>query len=192
MNILSFLPVVSVLSRPAWRISPAPLHPELPGLRHQGFPQAECGEVWFTVHPALPFIGINGPKPHGLTHLHQWVSDPDSSLLLLVYQLCLSSCDVFFFYLRFLGRGSMFVFSVEQFQQLLRISPEWRAERLLDLGAGDGGVTGVMGTHFREVYATEVSPPMKWHLQRRNYKSVSLSVSVLLSLLFSFFLFFIS
>lgn len=70
----------------------------------------------------------------------------------------------------FLGRGSMFVFSAEQFQRLLRISPEWRAERLLDLGAGDGGVTEVMGTHFEEVYATEVSVPMKWHLQRRNYK----------------------
>ncbi|XP_040922611.1 methyltransferase-like protein 9 isoform X1 [Toxotes jaculatrix] len=70
----------------------------------------------------------------------------------------------------FLGRGSMFVFSAEQFQKLLQISPEWRAERLLDLGAGDGGVTEVMGSHFREVYATEVSLPMKWHLQRRNYK----------------------
>jgi 16S rRNA A1518/A1519 N6-dimethyltransferase RsmA/KsgA/DIM1 with predicted DNA glycosylase/AP lyase activity len=64
----------------------------------------------------------------------------------------------------------MFVFSPEQLRRLLRISPEWRADRLLDLGAGDGGVTEVMGAHFREVYATEVSPPMKWHLQRRNYK----------------------
>lgn len=64
----------------------------------------------------------------------------------------------------------MFVFSVEQFQQLLGINPEWRAERLLDLGAGDGGVTEVMGGHFREVYTTEVSLSMKWHLQKRNYK----------------------
>ncbi|KAM9838079.1 protein-L-histidine N-pros-methyltransferase isoform 2-T2 [Aulostomus maculatus] len=70
----------------------------------------------------------------------------------------------------FLGRGSMFVFSAEQFQQLLRVGPEWRGERLLDLGAGDGGVTAVMGVHFKEVYATEVSLPMRWHLQRRNYK----------------------
>ncbi|XP_071403629.1 protein-L-histidine N-pros-methyltransferase isoform X2 [Centroberyx affinis] len=69
-----------------------------------------------------------------------------------------------------LGRGSMFVFSAEQFQRLMHIGPEWRAERLLDLGAGDGGVTEVMGAHFREVYATEVSAPMKWHLQRRNYR----------------------
>lgn len=70
----------------------------------------------------------------------------------------------------FLGRGSMFVFSRDQFQEILRVGPEWRAERLLDLGAGDGCVTEVMGAHFREVYATEVSAPMKWHLQRRNYK----------------------
>lgn len=70
----------------------------------------------------------------------------------------------------------MFVFSEEQFQQLLRIGPEWKAERLLDLGAGDGGVTEVMGAHFSEVYATEVSLPMKWHLQRRNYKLVGFFV----------------
>ncbi|MEQ2171907.1 hypothetical protein GOODEAATRI_015376 [Goodea atripinnis] len=69
----------------------------------------------------------------------------------------------------FLGRGSMFVFSADQFQRLLRIVPDWTAERLLDLGAGDGGVTEVMGVHFQQVYATEVSPPMKWHLQRRNF-----------------------
>nr|XP_006637274.2 PREDICTED: methyltransferase-like protein 9 isoform X1 [Lepisosteus oculatus]XP_015215890.1 PREDICTED: methyltransferase-like protein 9 isoform X1 [Lepisosteus oculatus] len=69
----------------------------------------------------------------------------------------------------FLGRGSMFVFSAEQFRSLLRIPPEWRARRLLDLGAGDGGVTEVMSPHFQEVYATEVSAPMAWQLQRRNY-----------------------
>ncbi|XP_037547519.1 methyltransferase-like protein 9 [Nematolebias whitei] len=69
----------------------------------------------------------------------------------------------------FLGRGAMFVFSTDQFRQLLRIGPDWRAERLLDLGAGDGGVTEVMGVHFKQVYATEVSVPMRWHLQRKNY-----------------------
>ncbi|XP_060794900.1 methyltransferase-like protein 9 isoform X2 [Neoarius graeffei] len=70
----------------------------------------------------------------------------------------------------FLGRGSMFVFSQNQFHQLLRIGPDWRGKRLLDLGAGDGGVTEVMGSHFKEVYATEVSPPMRWQLQRKNYR----------------------
>ncbi|KAK9964976.1 hypothetical protein ABG768_004097 [Culter alburnus] len=69
----------------------------------------------------------------------------------------------------FLGRGSMFVFSNEQFRRLLQIGPEWKGRRMLDLGAGDGGVTEVMGCHFKEVYATEVSTPMKWHLQRKNY-----------------------
>ncbi|XP_061519927.1 methyltransferase-like protein 9 isoform X3 [Phycodurus eques] len=72
--------------------------------------------------------------------------------------------------LRFLGRGSMFVFSVEQFQKLLNVGPDWKAETLLDLGAGDGAVTEIMRGHFKEIYATEVSPPMKWHLQRRNFK----------------------
>lgn len=66
----------------------------------------------------------------------------------------------------------MFVFSQDQFRQLLKIPPDWRAEKLLDLGAGDGAVTEVMGSFFKEVYATEVSPPMRWQLQRRNYKCV--------------------
>ncbi|XP_062860108.1 methyltransferase-like protein 9 [Trichomycterus rosablanca] len=70
----------------------------------------------------------------------------------------------------FLGRGSMFVFSEEQFHLLLQIHPHWRAERLLDLGAGDGAVTDIMGPHFREIYATEVSPPMRWQLQRKKYR----------------------
>lgn len=64
----------------------------------------------------------------------------------------------------------MFVFSNEQFRRLLQIGPEWKGRRMLDLGAGDGGVTEVMGCHFKEVYATEVSTPMKWHLQRKNYR----------------------
>ncbi|XP_066545206.1 protein-L-histidine N-pros-methyltransferase [Amia ocellicauda] len=70
----------------------------------------------------------------------------------------------------FLGRGSMFVFSVEQFRSLLQISSDWRRHRLLDLGAGDGGVTEVMSSHFQEVYTTEVSTPMKWQLQRKQFK----------------------
>ncbi|TRY83777.1 hypothetical protein DNTS_025262 [Danionella cerebrum] len=70
----------------------------------------------------------------------------------------------------FLGRGSMFVFSRPQFQKLLGVGPDWRAPRMLDLGAGDGGVTEVMGSHFQHVYATEVSTPMKWQLQKKNYR----------------------
>ncbi|TSK14583.1 Methyltransferase-like protein 9 [Bagarius yarrelli] len=70
----------------------------------------------------------------------------------------------------FLGRGSMFVFSQDQFRQLLQIHSDWKREKLLDLGAGDGGVTEVMGSYFKEVYATEVSLPMRWQLQRKNYR----------------------
>lgn len=64
----------------------------------------------------------------------------------------------------------MFVFSKDQFRQLLRIGPDWAADRLLDLGAGDGGVTKVMASHFTEVYATEVSLTMKRHLHKKKFK----------------------
>ncbi|XP_066289434.1 protein-L-histidine N-pros-methyltransferase-like isoform X4 [Branchiostoma lanceolatum] len=69
-----------------------------------------------------------------------------------------------------LGRGSMFVFSQQHFYKLMRIPPGWQAQRLLDLGAGDGNVTRVMSDHFKEVFVTEQSPPMRERLQERGYR----------------------
>ncbi|CAM9308204.1 protein-L-histidine N-pros-methyltransferase [Lampetra fluviatilis] len=68
-----------------------------------------------------------------------------------------------------LGRGSMFVLSAEQFRRLLGIPESWRADSLLDLGAGDGEVTAIMGAHFNQVFVTEVSPTMQWRLRKRNF-----------------------
>ncbi|KAM5330501.1 protein-L-histidine N-pros-methyltransferase isoform 3-T3 [Glossophaga mutica] len=68
-----------------------------------------------------------------------------------------------------LGRGSMFVFSPDQFQKLLKINPDWKTHRLLDLGAGDGEVTKIMSPHFEEIYATELSETMIWQLQKKKY-----------------------
>ncbi|MGH0139240.1 UNVERIFIED_CONTAM: hypothetical protein FKN15_068649 [Acipenser sinensis] len=70
----------------------------------------------------------------------------------------------------YLGRGSMFVFSPEQFRQLMNISQDWKSKRLLDLGAGDGEVTKVMSPHFEEIYTTEVSATMKWQLEKKQYR----------------------
>lgn len=73
----------------------------------------------------------------------------------------------------FLGRGSMFVLSSDQFKLLYDQLPSVRAKhdsRLLDLGAGDGKVTEVMAQYFRETHATEMSPVMKRLLCKKNYK----------------------
>ncbi|XP_060116817.1 protein-L-histidine N-pros-methyltransferase isoform X1 [Heteronotia binoei] len=74
-----------------------------------------------------------------------------------------------------LGRGSMFVFSPEQFQRLLKINPDWKSRRLLDLGAGDGEVTKVMSPHFEEIYATELSETMIWQLQKKKYRVLGIN-----------------
>ncbi|KAB0384033.1 hypothetical protein FD755_005950 [Muntiacus reevesi] len=71
-----------------------------------------------------------------------------------------------------LGRGSMFVFSPDQFQRLLKINPDWKTHRLLDLGAGDGEVTKIMSPHFEEIYATELSETMIWQLQKKKYRYI--------------------
>lgn len=64
----------------------------------------------------------------------------------------------------------MFVFSPDQFQRLLKINPDWKTHRLLDLGAGDGEVTKIMSPHFEEIYATELSETMIWQLQKKKYR----------------------
>ncbi|XP_076370925.1 protein-L-histidine N-pros-methyltransferase isoform X3 [Tachypleus tridentatus] len=69
-----------------------------------------------------------------------------------------------------LGRGSMFVFSHRQFTQLLDVEQSWKADLLLDIGAGDGAVTEVMSRHFRSVHVTELSPIMRRVLAGKGYK----------------------
>ncbi|KAJ8924886.1 hypothetical protein NQ315_001041 [Exocentrus adspersus] len=69
-----------------------------------------------------------------------------------------------------LQRGSMFVVSQPQFKKLLKIDDDWRAESLLDLGAGDGEVTAHIAPLFSKVYATEMSGSMRKLLQRRGYQ----------------------
>lgn len=78
-----------------------------------------------------------------------------------------------------LGTGQMFVLSTEQARRLLAPpdAPTRRATmeaagsvrlgRLLDVGAGDGGVTARMAPLFDEVRATEVCPRMVRAIRRR-------------------------
>ncbi|XP_071785722.1 protein-L-histidine N-pros-methyltransferase-like [Asterias amurensis] len=68
-----------------------------------------------------------------------------------------------------LQRGSMFVFSTKQFNSLLQIKEDFKADHLLDLGAGDGRVTEMMAGHFKKVSATEVSYMMQRRLRQRGY-----------------------
>ena len=64
----------------------------------------------------------------------------------------------------------MFVFSTEQFRTLLGISETWKADHLLDLGAGDGAVTEQMAGHFNQITTTEMSSTMQWRLAQKGYK----------------------
>lgn len=69
-----------------------------------------------------------------------------------------------------LGRGSMHVFSREQFEKLIEVGNykgPWNS--LLDLGAGDGAITAHIAQLFEKVYTTDISAPMRWALQKRKY-----------------------
>ncbi|TGZ59261.1 hypothetical protein CRM22_009176 [Opisthorchis felineus] len=68
-----------------------------------------------------------------------------------------------------LRRGSMFVYSSQQFGTLLEIKTGDRLHSLLDLGAGDGMVTAKMAPYFEQVYVTELSHTMQWRLSERGF-----------------------
>lgn len=87
------------------------------------------------------------------------------------------------------GRGGMFVFSHSQIQRLLRPSTNTNTagatsppvvqagapspavyDSLLDIGAGDGGVTSILAPLFRKVSVTEDSAAMRWRLWYRGYQ----------------------
>ncbi|XP_057319581.1 protein-L-histidine N-pros-methyltransferase [Microplitis mediator] len=75
-----------------------------------------------------------------------------------------------------LGRGSMHVFSTEQFLQLMDTSDfkgPW--DSVVDLGAGDGATTAHIAHLFKKVYATDVSAPMRWALAKRKFTVLDVS-----------------
>ena len=78
------------------------------------------------------------------------------------------------FSFRYLNRGSMFVFSQEQFKTLMDLDDSCRDASLLDLGAGDGTVTQTMAKYFKTVFATESSPTMKTRLSEKGFMYVGL------------------
>eukprot|EP00092_Neocalanus_flemingeri_P037277 GFUD01040598.1.p1 GENE.GFUD01040598.1~~GFUD01040598.1.p1 ORF type:complete len:325 (-),score=62.15 GFUD01040598.1:156-1130(-) len=69
-----------------------------------------------------------------------------------------------------LNRGSMFVFSKEQFLKMTKFDTNTKLSAMLDLGAGDGRPTQSMSSFFTETYTTEVSGPMRKSLTQRGFK----------------------
>ncbi|KEG12419.1 DREV methyltransferase [Trypanosoma grayi] len=75
------------------------------------------------------------------------------------------------------GRGHMFVMHTAQALSLLQgkdrpfpLPTGPLFDTLLDIGAGDGGVTAELQPLFRHVTATEYSIPMRWRLWWRGYE----------------------
>ena len=111
--------------------------------------------------------------------LQQSVAQADSWVLQSWYTICKSFMSLFSYSQTdmnaILQRGSMFVISTEQFELLLNhggitseeLSSRRDAATLIDLGAGDGKVTEKMRPFFAQLFATEVSRPMRTLLSSR-------------------------
>ena len=101
----------------------------------------------------------------------------DDVLLQLWHNLAKSVMKLFYYTQTdingYLGRGSMFVLSRQQFEQLadragVRMDEGCKLERMVDLGAGDGCPTQAFVPFFSEVFATEASAAMRKALEARN------------------------
>lgn len=79
-----------------------------------------------------------------------------------------------YFLLRILGRGQMFIFSREQLQRIVPPLSSAPSPLLIDIGAGDGNVTDVLKSVFSPsvVCVTETSGVMKRVLARKGYRCV--------------------
>ncbi|KJH41147.1 DREV methyltransferase [Dictyocaulus viviparus] len=98
-----------------------------------------------------------------------------NSVCLQVYYAFMSSILSFFLSRTsingILNRGAMFLFSVNQLKYFLNIPPDWNAseKRLLDLGAGNGGITKKLSVFYSNVHVTEISEVMKWRLRLEDF-----------------------
>ncbi|EYC44980.1 hypothetical protein Y032_0443g1551 [Ancylostoma ceylanicum] len=71
-----------------------------------------------------------------------------------------------------LNRGKMFLFSTSQLRSFLDIPADWTSadKQLLDLGAGDGGITTKLSPFYGTIYTTEMSQIMQWRLRQQNFQ----------------------
>ena len=69
-----------------------------------------------------------------------------------------------------LSRGSMFVFSKQQFVTMTGIKEDANLGDMLDLGAGDGRPTEAMSGFCDKVFATEMSKPMRKILATKGFE----------------------
>ena len=66
----------------------------------------------------------------------------------------------------------MFVLSTQHARALLQLGPDDRLPLLLDVGAGDGGVTERLEPLFDRVVATEASQWMVGRLRDRGFRAL--------------------
>lgn len=71
----------------------------------------------------------------------------------------------------YLQTGGMHLLSTKQIRTLLKLGEAESLGVVLDIGAGDGGVTSYIEPLFREVVATDVSDVMVERLRSRGYES---------------------
>uniref|UniRef100_A0A915D2H9 Methyltransferase-like protein 9 n=1 Tax=Ditylenchus dipsaci TaxID=166011 RepID=A0A915D2H9_9BILA len=70
-----------------------------------------------------------------------------------------------------LNRGGMFIFSRNHFRNFVGLPDDWSpmGKKVLDMGAGDGGVTSVFSEFFMHVFVTDASKVMQWRLAQRGF-----------------------
>lgn len=152
------------------------------------FALGQHAKQWYTVNPDLltsdlrsSFVQFAYDDAGTQRFLKNSRELSDSVFLQLYYNMAIAMLKLFLSKTSInglLNRGSMFLFSREQFE-ILRGGASCplmgcgmsapRKGVLLDLGAGDGAITEIMAPDFDQVHVTELSSTMRWRLASRGF-----------------------
>jgi SAM-dependent methyltransferase len=132
---------------------------------------------WYAVDPAAVgdwslvarYVEMNADEETE-AFLAQCIDKSDSFLTQIWHNLAKNVMKLFYYTQTdingYLGRGSMFVLSEDQFMLLaekagIKLDKDQKFDRMIDLGAGDGCPTRFFAPFFADVYATEASKAMR-------------------------------
>ena len=113
------------------------------------------------------------PDDETLVFINQSVTQSDYLFTQLWYNVAKTFLSIFYCQTDINGmlrRGSMFVFSRDQFLKMSGLEGETRLGSMLDLGAGDGRPTQSMSSFYEKVFTTEMSAPMRRNLAAKGFE----------------------
>ncbi|CAI4223477.1 unnamed protein product [Auanema sp. JU1783] len=126
-----------------------------------------CEEVWNAFHLSFLDVDTQNFLDSSTATSESYCLQAFYSFMTLILSTIFSKTSIN----GVLNRGGMFLFSTNQLNEFLGVTNEWdrAGKTLLDLGAGDGGITQIYSNLFENIYATEMSKTMQFRLMAKGF-----------------------